>query len=172
VVVVGAALLAAACLGSREVAHAAAVNKAALQPRWNYGQNLLVPGAVVILRTPIGDFSDLRHHDVPRRRRSVSTNISASVRIRRRDRHVILQQVQEGLLSLDDPVSSFAPTCPTAKHHHQPTVEHAQWPVQLQRDARAQSDSRQPATQGLTQDELFVPAFKNPPYFPLCAFHY
>jgi D-alanyl-D-alanine carboxypeptidase len=74
----------------------------------------LVPGAVVILRTPNGNFATT--YGVTTYRGTVPTGFEQHVRVGSNTKTwtgtVILQQVQEGLLRLNDPVSKYRPDVP------------------------------------------------------------
>ena len=77
-------------------------------------KEMLVPGAVVILRTPNGNFTTT--YGVTTYRGTVPTSFEQHVRVGSNTKTwtgtVILQQVQEGLLRLDDPVSKYRPDVP------------------------------------------------------------
>jgi D-alanyl-D-alanine carboxypeptidase len=77
-------------------------------------KEMLVPGAVVILRTPNGNFATT--YGVTTYRGTVPTSFEQHVRVGSNTKTwtgtVILQQVQEGLLRLNDPVSKYRPDVP------------------------------------------------------------
>ena len=81
-------------------------------------KEMLVPGAVVILRTPTGNFTST--YGVTTYRGSVPTGFDQHVRVGSNTKTwtgtVILQLVQEGRLSLDDPVSKYRPDVPNGAH--------------------------------------------------------
>lgn len=74
-------------------------------------KEMLVPGAVIILRTPNGNFTTT--YGVTTYRGMVPTSFEQHVRVGSNTKAwtgtVILQQVQEGLLRLNDPVSKYRP---------------------------------------------------------------
>ena len=77
-------------------------------------KEMLVPGAVVILRTPNGDFATT--YGVTTYRGTVPTGFEQHVRVGSNTKTwtgtVILQQIQEGRLALNDPVSKYRPDVP------------------------------------------------------------
>src|SRR5262245_30759099 len=78
-------------------------------PVQNLARDLLVPGAVVILQTPDGDF--LYSYGVTSYRGSTPTNFDQHVRVgsitKTMTATIILQLVQEGKINLEDPVSKY-----------------------------------------------------------------
>ena len=86
-------------------------------------KEMLVPGAVVILRTPTGNFT--RTYGATTYRGSVPTSVDQHVRVGSNTKTwtgtVILQLVQEGRLNLNDPVSAYRPDVPNGAHI---TIEH------------------------------------------------
>src|SRR5262245_41677264 len=78
------------------------------------GKDMLVPGAVVILRTPKGEFKHT--YGVTSYRGSTPTDFDQHVRVGSNTKTwtstVILQMVQEGKLRLDDPVAKYRPDVP------------------------------------------------------------
>ena len=87
---------------------------------------------------------------------------------------VILQLVQEGKLTLDDPVSKYRPDVPNGEHI---TITELldmrsglyNYTESLELNQTLDTDP----TKAWTPDELLVIAYKNPPYFPPGqAFHY
>jgi D-alanyl-D-alanine carboxypeptidase len=81
-------------------------------------KEMLVPGAVVILRTPNGDFTTT--YGVTTYRGMVPTGFEQHLRVGSNTKTwtgtVILQQVQEGLLKLGDPVSKYRPDVPNGQN--------------------------------------------------------
>ncbi len=81
-------------------------------------KEMLLPGAVVILRTPTGNFTST--YGVTTYRGSVPTSLAQHVRVGSNTKTwtgtVILQLVQEGRLKLDDPVSKYRPDVPNGAH--------------------------------------------------------
>lgn len=81
-------------------------------------KDMLVPGAVVILRTPPGNFTST--YGVTTYRGSAPTSVDQHLRVGSNTKTwtgtVILQLVQEGRLRLDDPVSKYRPDVPNGAH--------------------------------------------------------
>ncbi len=115
---VGVALLIAACSRPSSPADSSAlkpIDQAALQNMVDTtAKELLVPGAVLLLRTPQGEFkvtygttqlgkTSPPHPDTHFRIASNTKSMTAAV---------IVQLAQEGKLSLDDPVSKYVPGVP------------------------------------------------------------
>ena len=93
----------------------APLDRAALQAVLDStAKTLLVPGAVVVLRTPEGNLT--LHHGSTAYKGSVPTAADQHIRVGSNTKTwtatVILQQVQEGKLRLDDPVSKYRPEVP------------------------------------------------------------
>ncbi len=139
-------------------------------------KEMLVPGAVVILRTPSGEFTTT--YGVTTYRGAAPTGFEQHVRVGSNTKTwtgtVILQHVQEGRLRLDDTVSKYRPDVPnggqitieqllamrSGLHNYTTTRE------------LNQTLDRQP-TKAWTQDELLSFAYKHPPAFaPGTAFGY
>jgi D-alanyl-D-alanine carboxypeptidase len=132
-------------------------------------KEMLVPGAVVILRTPGGDFTTT--YGVTTYRGTTPTSFDQHVRVGSNTKTwtgtVILQQVQEGRLKLDDPVSKYRPDVPNGEritieqllsmrsglHNYSTTLE------------LNQALDDQPS-KAWTQNELLALAYKHPPDFP------
>src|SRR5881398_2983536 len=114
---VGVALLIAGC--SRPSSSALKpIDQAALQTMVNTtAKELLVPGAVVLLRAPQGKFTLtygttlLRATTQPR----ADTHFRIASNTKSMTAAVIVQLAQEGKLSLDDPVSKYVPSVPNGK---------------------------------------------------------
>lgn len=81
-------------------------------------KEMLVPGAVVILRAPHGEFTTT--YGVTTFGGAVPTGLEQHVRVGSNTKTwtatVILQLIQEGRLSLDDPVSKYLPDVPNGAH--------------------------------------------------------
>jgi D-alanyl-D-alanine carboxypeptidase len=81
-------------------------------------RDMLVPGAVVILKTPRGDFST--RYGVNAYKGTAPTAFDQHIRIGSNTKTwvgtVILQQVQEGRLKLDDPVSKYRSDVPNGRN--------------------------------------------------------
>jgi D-alanyl-D-alanine carboxypeptidase len=140
-------------------------------------KEMLVPGAVVILRTPNGNFATT--YGVTTYRGTVPTGFEQHVRVGSNTKTwtgtVILQQIQEGLLGLNDPVSKYRPDVPNGG---QITIEHLlamrsglhNYTTTLQLNRTL---DEQPA-KAWTQDELLALGYKESPDFtpPGAAFSY
>src|SRR5438132_4949918 len=117
---VGVAFLIAACSRPGSTTGSSAlkpIDQAALQTMVDTtAKELLIPGAVVLLRTPQGEFTV-----------TYGTTLLGAVSPPRADTHfriasntktmtaaVIVLLAQEGKLSLDDPVSKYVPSVPDA----------------------------------------------------------
>jgi D-alanyl-D-alanine carboxypeptidase len=115
-----AALLVAAC-GESQARQPALrpIDAAAMQDTVErLAKEMLVPGAVVILRTPNSEF--ITTHGVTTYRGTVPAGFDQHVRVgsitKTWTATVILQLIQEGRLRLDDPVSKFRPDVPNGAH--------------------------------------------------------
>ena len=115
---VGVALLIAACSRPGSTAGSSAlkpIDQAALQTVVDTtAQELLIPGAVVLLRTPQGEFTvtygtTLLGATSPPR---ADTHFRIASNTKTMTAAVIMQLAQEGKLSLDDPVSKYVPGVP------------------------------------------------------------
>src|SRR5438132_10872110 len=114
----GVALLIAACSRPGSTAGSSAlkpIDQAALQTMVDTtAQELLVPGAVLLLRTPQGEFkvtygtTQLGTTSPPR----ADTRFRIASNTKSMTAAVIVQLAQEGKLSLDDPVSKYVPGVP------------------------------------------------------------
>src|SRR5256885_6255371 len=115
---VGVAFLIAACSRPSSTADSSAlkpIDWAALQNMVDTtAKELLVPGAVLLLRTPQGEFNvtygttQLGTTSPPR----ADTHFRIASNTKSMTAAVIVQLAQEGKLSLDDPVSKYVPGVP------------------------------------------------------------
>src|SRR5215471_7080137 len=133
------------------------------------GKDMLVPGAVVILRTPEGEFKHT--YGVTSYRGATPTSFDQHVRVGSNTKTwtgtVILQMVQEGKLSLDDPVSKYRPDVPNGDN-----ITIAQlldmrsglfnYSETLEVNTALDEDPQKV----WTPDGLLALAFAHPPYFP------
>ena len=131
-------------------------------------KEMLVPGAVVILRTPTGNFTST--YGVTTHRGSAPTSVDQHVRVGSNTKTwtgtVILQLIQEGRLRLDDPVSKYRPDVPNGTNI---TIEQLlnmrsglfNYTTTLELN---QTLDAQP-TKAWTQAELLSLAYKHPPTF-------
>ncbi len=95
------------------------IDRAALQAMLNISaKELLIPGAVILLRTPQGEFS--LNYGTTRLGANVTPAADTHFRIASNTKTmtaaVILQLAQEGKLSVDDPVSKYVPDVPNGGH--------------------------------------------------------
>ena len=154
------------------------INAAAMQGTVErVAKEMLLPGAVVILRTPTGNFTST--YGVTTYRGSVPTGLDQHVRVGSNTKTwtgtVILQLVQEGRLRLDDPVSKYRPDVPNGAHI---TIEQLlamrsglfNYTTTLELN---QTLDTQP-TKAWTQDELLALGYKQSPAFapPGSEFNY
>jgi D-alanyl-D-alanine carboxypeptidase len=137
----------------------------------------LTPGAVVLVRSPeLGDWTATFGTRVPEGADPVT--LADHVRIGSNTKTwtgtVILQLVQEGKLTLDDPVSAYRPDVPNGPHI---TITELldmrsglyNYTESLELNQTLDTDP----TKAWTPDELLAIAYKNPPYFPPGqGFHY
>jgi D-alanyl-D-alanine carboxypeptidase len=177
-IVAGAALLAAASLETTSSSQVLRpLDKTALRKIVeSTAKELMVPGAVVILRTPIGDFGTT--FGTTTFGGTVPVSADQHIRVGSNTKTwvgtVILQQVQEGLLKLDDPVSKFRSDVPNGNNI---TITHL-----LNMRSGLFNYSETPELNQIldreplkvwTPNQLLALAFKHPPYFaPGAGFHY
>src|SRR5688572_3193029 len=140
-------------------------------------KEMLIPGAVVILRTPTGNFTST--YGVTTYRGSVPTSFEQHVRVGSNTKTwtgtVILQLVQEGRLRLDDPVSKYRPDVPNGARI---TIEQllamrsGLFNYTTTRELNQTLDAQ--PTKAWTQAELLSLAYKHPPTFtpPGSEFNY
>ena len=81
-------------------------------------KELLIPGAVILLRTPQGEFSvnygtTLLGANIPP---TADTHFRIASNTKTMTSAVIMQLAQEGKLSVDDPVSKYVPGVPNGEH--------------------------------------------------------
>src|SRR5437667_8892242 len=179
-VLVGVALLIAACSRPGSTAGSSAlkpIDPAALQTMVDTtAKELLIPGAVVLLRTPQGEFTvaygtTLLGATSPPR---ADTHFRIASNTKTMTAAVIVLLAQEGKLSLDDPVSKYVPGVPNGDKItitellkmrsglYSYDDDPAFWAI-LDRDP----------TKVWSPAEVLALAFKHPPYFPPgTGFHY
>jgi D-alanyl-D-alanine carboxypeptidase len=153
------------------------IDQAALQTMVDTtAKELLIPGAVVLLRTPQGEFmvsygtTVLGANSPPR----ADTHFRIGSNTKTMTAAVIMQLAQENKLSLDDPVSKYAPGVPNGDNITITELLNMRSGLYNYTDAPEVSESldRDP-TKVWTPDEVLAIAFKHPPYFPPgAAFHY
>ena len=146
------------------------IDQAALQATVDTtAQELLVPGAVVLLRTPQGEFTvtygtTMLGATTPPR---ADTHFRIASNTKTMTAAVILQLAQEGKLSLDDPVSKYVPGVPNGDNITIAELLEMRSGLYNYTDAPELSASldRDP-TKVWTPDELLAIAFARPPNFP------
>jgi D-alanyl-D-alanine carboxypeptidase len=170
---VGVALLIAACSRPGSTAGSSAlkpIDQAALQTMVDTtAKELLIPGAVVLLRTPQGESTvtygtTLLGATTPPR---ADTHFRIGSNTKTMTAAVIVQLAQEGKLSLDDPVSKYVPGVPSGDKITIAELLKMRSGLYNYTDAPELSASldRDP-TRVWTPDELLAIAFKHSPDFP------
>lgn len=95
------------------------IDRAALQAMLDAAaKELLIPGAVILLRTPQGEFSvnygtTLLGANIPP---TAGTHFRIASNTKTMTAAVIMQMAQEGKLSVEDPVSKYVPGVPNGDH--------------------------------------------------------
>jgi D-alanyl-D-alanine carboxypeptidase len=170
---VGVALLIAACSRPGSTAGSSAlkpIDKAALQTMVDTtAKEFLVPGAVVLLRTPQGKFTvtygitQLGTTSAPR----ADTRFRIASNTKSMTAAVIVQLAQEGKLSLDDPVSKYVPNVPNGDKITIDELLTMRSGLYNYTDAPelAAIVDREP-TKVWTTEEVLAIAFARPPNFP------
>jgi D-alanyl-D-alanine carboxypeptidase len=139
-------------------------------------KDLMVPGVVVVLRTPKGDYT--KTYGTSRLGATEPVTLDQHVRVGSNTKTmvgtVILQLIQEGKLGLDDPVSKYRPDVPNGNN-----ITIAQ--MLNMRSGLFNYSETLKLNQTLdteplkvwTEDELLALAYENPPYFPPgTGYHY
>ena len=146
------------------------ISRAALQAAVDTtARKLLVPGAVVLLRTPQGEFTvtygttTLGATTPPR----ADTHFRIASNTKTMTAAVIMQLAQEGKLNLDDPISKYVPGVPNGDHITIAELLEMRSGLYNYTDAPEFSATldRDP-TKVWTPEELLAIAFKHPPNFP------
>jgi D-alanyl-D-alanine carboxypeptidase len=170
---VGVAFLIAACSRPGSTADSSAlkpIDQAALQNMMDTtAKELLVPGAVLLLRTPQGEFkvtygtTQLGTTSPPR----ADTHFRIASNTKSMTAAVIVQLAQEGKLSLDDPVSKYVPGVPNGDNITIDELLKMRSGLYNYTDAPelAATVDRDP-TKVWTTEELLALAFARPPNFP------
>src|SRR5881396_1981754 len=170
---VGVALLIAACSRPGSTAGSSAlkpIDQAALQTMVDTtAKGLLIPGAVVLLRTPQGEFTvthgttRLGTMSPPR----PDTHFRIASNTKSMTAAVIVLLAQEGKLSLDDPVSKYVPSVPNGDNI---TIDEL---LRMRSGLYNYTDAPELAatvdhdpTKVWTTEELLAIAFARPPNFP------
>jgi D-alanyl-D-alanine carboxypeptidase len=170
---VGVAFLIAACSRPGSTAGSSAlkpIDQVALQTMVDTtAKEFLVPGAVVLLRTPQGEFTvtygttQLDTTSPPR----ADTRFRIASNTKSMTAAVIVQLAQEGKLSLDDPVSKYVPSVPNGDNITIDELLTMRSGLYNYTDAPelAATVDRDP-TKVWTTEELLAIAFARPPNFP------
>ena len=170
---VGVALLIAACSRPGSTAGSSAlkpIDQAALQTMVDTtAKELLIPGAVVLLRTPQGEFTVaygttlLGTTNPPR----ADTHFRIASNTKTMTAAVIVQLAQEGKLSLDDPVSKYVPGVPNGDNITiAELLEMRSGLYNYTDDPEISASLDRDPTKVWTPAELLAIAFAHPPNFP------
>jgi CubicO group peptidase (beta-lactamase class C family) len=172
---VGAALLIVGCsivrTPSTQTASALKrIDQAALQALVDKTvQELLVPGAVVLLRTPQGDFTAASGTTElgTRNRPGADTHFRIASNTKTMTAAVILQLAQEGKLRLSDPVSKYVPGVPNGDNITiAQLLEMRSGLYNYTNDPELSASIDRNPTKVWTPAELLAIAFGHPPNFP------
>src|SRR5215470_7339440 len=174
-VVLGAALLIAGCSSERTPSTQTAsalkpIDQAALQGLVDTTiKEILIPGAVVLLRTPQGDFiaaSGSTQLGV-RNRPGADTHFRIASNTKTMTAAVILQLAQEGKLSLNDPVSKYVTDVPNGDNITiAQLLEMRSGLYNYTNDPELSATIDREPTKVWTAAELLAIAFAHPPNFP------
>src|SRR5436305_2286095 len=179
-VLVGVALLIAACSRPGSTAGSSAlkpIDQAALQTMVaRMARELLIPGAVVLLRTPQGEFTVsygttlLGANSPPR----ADTHFRIASNTKTMTAAVIVLLAQENKLNLDDPVSKYVPGVPNGdKITITELLKMRSGLYSYDDDPEFWAILDRDPTKVWSPAEVLAIAFKHPPYFPTrTAFHY
>jgi D-alanyl-D-alanine carboxypeptidase len=170
---VGVALLIAACSRPGSTAGSSAlkpIDQAALQTMVDTtAKELLIPGAVVLLRTPQGEFTAIYGTTLlgVTNPPSAHTHFRIASNTKTMTAAVIVLLAQEGKLSLDDPVSKYVPGVPDGDKITIAELLKMRSGLPEYTDAPELSASldRDPTKVWSPADVLAI-AFKHPPLFP------
>jgi D-alanyl-D-alanine carboxypeptidase len=177
---VGLALLIAACSRPGSTASTSAlkpIDQAALQTLVDTtAKELLIPGAMVLLRTPQGEFTVsygttlLGANSPPR----ADTHFRIASNTKTMTAAVIVLLAQEGKLSLDDPVSKYVPDVPNGDNIAiTELLDMRSGLYTYDDDPEFWAVLERDPTKVWTPAEVLAIAFKHPPYFPPGTdFHY
>lgn len=139
-------------------------------------KELLVPGAVVVLRTPNGDFTTT--YGTTTLDGPAAVALTDHLRIgsitKTWTATVILQEVQEGKLALEDPVSKYRPDVPNGDKITITQLLSMRSGLYNYSESLEFNQTLDDESQKVwTTQELLDIAYKNPPYFPPgTGFHY
>ena len=132
-------------------------------------REMLVPGAVALVRSPAGEISTTYGTTTVGGR--VPVSLADHVRIGSITKTwtgtVILQQAHEGKLSLDDPVSKFRPDVPDGDHITIAELLNMRSGLYNYTETRELNEIGDSNPQKVwNPDELLALAYSHPPYFP------
>ena len=146
------------------------IDQAALQTMVDTtAKELLIPGAVVLLRTPQGEFTvsygtTLLGATSPPR---ADTYFRIASNTKTMTAAVIMLLAQEGKLSLDDPSLEVRAGCAQRRqHHHRPVAGNAQRSLQLHQRPHNLGDHRHRSSQGLDPRRVTGNCIRAPTQFP------
>jgi D-alanyl-D-alanine carboxypeptidase len=169
---IGVALLIAGCSrpGSTGASALKPIDQAALQTMLDRtAKELLIPGAVILLRTPQGDFTVaygttlLGATNPPR----ADTHFRIASNTKTMTAAVIMQLAQENKLNLDDPVSKYAPEVPNGdKITIAQLLEMRSGLYNCSNDPMVSATIDKDPTKVWTPAEVLAIAFAHPPDFP------
>ncbi len=177
--IVGVALLVGACsLGSSpspsspasSTARFRPIDQTTLQARVaSMAKEMLVPGAVVLVRSPAGQLSTTCGTTTVGG--TIPVSLADHVRIGSITKTwtgtVILQQAEEGKLSLDDPVSKFRPDVPGGDYITIAELLNMRSGLYNYTETRELNEIADSNPQKVwNPDELLALAYSHPPYFP------
>jgi D-alanyl-D-alanine carboxypeptidase len=184
--IAGVALLVGACSAGpstsppsseSSIAGSTPLNQMTLRMRVSsMARDMLVPAAVALVRSPAGEISTTYGTTTVGGTSPVS--IADHVRIGSITKTwtgtVILQQAQEGKLSLDDPVSKFRPDVPNGDHITIAELLNMRSGLYNYTETRELNEKGDSNPQKVwSPDELLALAFSHPPYFsPGTGYHY
>jgi D-alanyl-D-alanine carboxypeptidase len=146
------------------------IDRAALQSMVDTAaRELLLPGALVLLRTPQGEFTvaygttRLGTASPPR----ADTHFRIASNTKTMTAAVILQLAQEGRLKLDDPVSKYVPGVPDGEHITiAELLEMRSGLYNYLEDPKLSASADRDPTRVWKPEELLAIAFAHPPNFP------
>jgi D-alanyl-D-alanine carboxypeptidase len=139
-------------------------------------RDMLVPGAVAVVRTPDGEISTT--YGTTTVGGATPVSLADHIRVGSITKTwtgtVILQQAQEGKLSLDDPVSKFRPDVPGGDHVTIAELLNMRSGLFNYTETRELNEIGDTNPQKVwSPDELLALAFSHPPYFPPgTGYHY
>ncbi|MGA8546261.1 MAG: serine hydrolase domain-containing protein [Mycobacterium sp.] len=184
--ILGVALLVGACGGGSSPSPSSSagstpvftpINQMTLRVRvTSMAREMLVPGAVALVRSPAGEISTTYGTATVGSR--VPVSLADHVRIGSITKTwtgtVILQQAQEGKLSLGDPVSKFRPDVPDGDHITIAELLNMRSGLYNYSETRELNEIGDSDPQKVwNPDELLALAYSHPPYFPPgTGYHY